>query len=380
MAEHETLSSLLLKSSINVSDWGRILAALLDLCGASRGVISLRCRHTASVFVPPVVLKEGQSPLICGLSKEEVNTYLKYYADMDPWVAIERKHHPVVPYLMSEYLPLDELKTLPYWQWLEPQGINDCATLDIGRCDEGWIAVSVLFDGSTEGQRYQVLNTLRQYQHSLSLAWRMRQKARENTMSSVCFEQLINQIAFPAFILSPSNKLINYNHAGERFLADCDTPLQESDDELVLIDENRRCRAIPIRKYFDATEYNAYRSTPQNLEAGEWCLEYAHLGEGGNLLGVDDLLRLVIVKRKEDIKNEFLTPIWDFPGLTRRERQLVKVLATGGKVVDFSHQYKVAKSTSHSHWSNVKRKLNVGDRSEIYAQHQVYLRNRARPV
>jgi DNA-binding CsgD family transcriptional regulator len=66
--------------------------------------------------------------------------------------------------------------------------------------------------------------------------------------------------------------------------------------------------------------------------------------------------------------------LWGAHCLTRREKELVIVLANGGRVVDFMHKYDIAKSTAHAHWGNVKKKLGIKDRSEIYVQHQVFLK------
>lgn len=68
-------------------------------------------------------------------------------------------------------------------------------------------------------------------------------------------------------------------------------------------------------------------------------------------------------------------PLWENSCLTRRESELVKVLANGGRVVDFMNTYKIAKSTAHAHWGSVKNKLEVCDRSEIFAHHQIFLEN-----
>lgn len=68
-------------------------------------------------------------------------------------------------------------------------------------------------------------------------------------------------------------------------------------------------------------------------------------------------------------------PLWESSCLTRRERELVEVLAHGGRVVDFMNKYGIAKSTAHAHWGNVKEKLEVCDRSEIFAHHQIFLEN-----
>lgn len=75
------------------------------------------------------------------------------------------------------------------------------------------------------------------------------------------------------------------------------------------------------------------------------------------------------------LPNKQSSPLWEVSSLTRRERELVAVLANGGRVVDFMHKYGIAKSTAHAHWGNVKKKLRVHDRSEIFAHHQLFLEN-----
>ena len=67
--------------------------------------------------------------------------------------------------------------------------------------------------------------------------------------------------------------------------------------------------------------------------------------------------------------------IWEHTSLTKREKELVEILAKGGRVVDYQNHRHIAKATAHMHWSNVKDKLNVSDRNEIYAAHQLFLQS-----
>ena len=96
-------------------------------------------------------------------------------------------------------------------------------------------------------------------------------------------------------------------------------------------------------------------------------LKISLIGNSESLLGENTALYFLTIHNYVD---QCLA--WEHPSLTPREKQLVEILAKGGRVVDFQKHYGLAKSTAHMHWQSTKKKLNLKDRTEIHASYQVF--------
>ena len=125
-----------------------------------------------------------------------------------------------------------------------------------------------------------------------------------------------------------------------------------------------------IKRYFDENELNSFE-----LEGTDYNLKFVILEKPENYIGESTGLRLISFESREHLTKSGDLPIWNHPDLTKRERELVEMLANGKRVVDFMNQHQIKKETAHFHWGNVKKKLKISDRSDLVKYHSDFLKN-----
>lgn len=375
MNSKQRLTGLLYKTISDINVWQDVLREISLLTGASRCIIMQRDKKTAELYITQSIYIDLESPVVYGFSDDETESYITHFYQSDPWTEIELNNHPVTPYAMSSYLPIAELKGTEFWPWLAPQGINDTAVTEVFNSVGYWVSINLYFDGYNESVKNSCLDLLSEYKMLMSEVWALGQQFRVSKSSPESLFYFLEQQKSPSFLVDNKSKVIKANNKGLALLDCKDCSVKLKDNLLFIKNSEMRSRLRGEISVLAERKYIVENPPKTSFNIGELAFHCTLLGNGEDIIGRDTALRLVSVESREELLSELLSPIWEVSCLTRRERELVKVMASGGRVVDFMHKHGIAKSTAHAHWGKVKEKLQVKDRSEIYAHHKLFLEN-----
>ncbi len=375
MDNRRQLTQLLYKTISDINVWHDVLREISLLTGASRCIIMQRDKKTAELYITQSIYIDLESPVVYGFSDDETESYITHFYQSDPWTEIELKNHPIVPYAMSSYLPIEKLKESDFWPWLAPQGINDTAVTEVFNSAGYWVSINLYFDGYNEVVKKKCLDLLSEYKRLMSEVWELGQQFRLSKSSPESLFYFLEQQKSPSFLVDSNSKVIKANNKGLALLDSTDCFLNIKDNLLFIKSSEMRGRLRDEISVLSERKYIVENPPKTSFNIGELAFHCTLLGNGEDIIGRDTALRLVSIESREELLSELLSPIWEVSSLTRRERELVEVIASGGRVVDFMNKYGIAKSTAHAHWGKVKEKLQVKDRSEIYAHHKLFLEN-----
>ncbi|WP_171043944.1 LuxR C-terminal-related transcriptional regulator [Pseudoalteromonas phenolica] len=370
MLELESLKNTIQKTTSNIESWQEVLHEISRLTGVKKGIITLRDRATAELFIPTDVQYESSSPLLYGFSSEEVGSYVTHYARFDPWTEFEKLYHPSKPYALSKYIDQQTLQNSEFWQWLKPQGISDTIVLDIGSSSNSWVAMNLYFLAEDTTTRENTLAVVTELQEVMVEAWEQGLLYRMSKAAPDSLLYFLNQQANPSILIDSNSLIVLENKKATKFLKNNEAIFKDVKGHLKI--KNIELKK-EFRKAMEKLKESQFSELAELVVADDkFLIKFALIEKAQNAIGEDKGLRLITVE--ETPQNELLAtfPIWENPKLSKRERQLVELLANGNRVVDFYTQYNLKKSTGHFHWANVKEKLNVKDRSEIYAKHQLF--------
>lgn len=368
----EKIENAIFETISDIDKWQLVLKYLVEATGASKGIITLRDRLTAELVIPNDVRQELGSPLIYGFSEQEVDSYISHYIKYDPWTKIENLYHPDEAYALSTHLDIITLKKHIFWEWLEPQNISDCIIFKIGESSSKyWIALNIYYPMEKRSVKKSIFEYLSVFRNTIRNAWKQGQKIRLSHVKSSYAEYFIEQRSQPSFLINSHKEVLQKNKKAKESQLDSDSPF------LLDIDNTLRPKDKALKKLLQSTmrQLEKKQSNQQTIPQASIVYQTKHIqvsliGKAESLLGENTALFLI---EQHHLADKQL--IWEDSALTRRERELVEILAKGGRVVDFQNHYKLAKSTAHMHWKHVKEKLNIKDRSDIYSSHQIYLQN-----
>lgn len=372
MRNLEKLQLAIYKTIENIALWQDVLQMLCEVTGAKKGIITLRDRTTAELVVPTDVENDLSSPLLYGFSLEEIGGYIEHYIEFDPWTAFEKLHHPDKPIALTKYVKYEALVSSPFWEWLAPQGISDTVVLDIGTSYPNWIAMNLYYDGQDPAVKRKIVRYTTKLQQVMQQAWELGQKVRAAHLEPSRLGYFLDQQLDPSILFSPAGEIILLNHQAEQ-LCNPGESIFSCESKRLLIEDKKLNKQF-LKLLDDIGQVSqAQRLDKYEFKNGDFKLTLTLIEKAEDPIGVDKAARLLTIRKL----NQALLCVWETPGLTNRERQLVEVLAGGGRIVDFSNQYGVTKSTSHFHWGNVKKKLNIVDRAQIVTLQQAYLKERS---
>lgn len=344
-----------------VENWGAVIKSLLGLTGAAKGILALRANQTADFRVPSRVL---ESPLIINFDQCFVESFVAYYVNCDPWTTIEVKHPPVRPYALSEYLPVECLRTLEFWSWLEPQGISDTIVVLIGETEGHWVGMNIFFDASDDAVRDAVFDVLGETLPIMRHAWRIGELHRLSANSTYGRSGGVAQIPLTAVFCNRDGTI---NAATEQFR-------QISGDLWGLFQSIESTVRFSL-----AAHQSAFVSLLEHAaRTGSTVVDVIHHGDRTITISVSP------VTAEEDIigrySEEYLVVLSDpvFDGrrrleslnlrerLTHRERELLDYLRDpAATIASFSAGIGRSKHTSDYHWRNLKKKLGIRSISEL---------------
>lgn len=367
MKTEQTLEDLIYETIFDINKWHDVLKAIIGATGASRGIITLRDRLTAELVVPKDIRQELASPLVYGFSEEEVYSYIEHYIHHDPWTEIENLYHPDEPYALSQYIDLKTLQASSFWKWLEPQGINDTVIIKIGdSSSKYWVAMNLYYDSGHNKNQTSIINLLKKHKETINRAWNNGRRARLGQLDSsylIHFLELENK---SILLINSHKEIIKTNKSAKKIIPSISIKPTPENKHLFL-------QNSPLDYWINKSIEHLHKNASLDKNGIEETIitdkkfQLSLISTPESLLGNDNSIFILTIT-DQTIKQA----IWEHPELTKRERELVEILAKGGRVVDFQKHYKITKSTAHMHWQNVKSKLNIKDRSEIHAQYEVF--------
>ncbi|MEH6443180.1 MAG: LuxR C-terminal-related transcriptional regulator [Oceanospirillaceae bacterium] len=368
MKDLVNLQQAIYKTIEDIELWQEVLLLFCKLTGAKKGIITLRDRTTAELVIPTDVESDLSSPLLYGFSNEEIGGYIEHYIAHDPWTEIEKLYHPNSPIALSKYVKYKHIVTSHFWEWLEPQDVNDTVVLDIGASYPNWVAMNLYYDGQNPAIKRKILRYTTMLQSTMQEAWALGQKVRAAQLEPERLGYFLDQQPDACVLLSADEKVILANKKAQQLFKAQDTVISCEHEAIVIPNKKLKKQYENMFRLIKDASSTQFQE-PIDIQSGDFTLTLTLVEKAEDQVGVDKAARLLTIKRSSIT----LACIWDTPGLTKRERQLVEFIAQGGRVVDFSNSFSLSKSTSHFHWSNVKKKLGVLDRSEIVTRHQLYL-------
>lgn len=167
----------------------------------------------------------------------------------------------------------------------------------------------------------------------------------------------LNRNQFKVQVASNANTAINYLKNENFEAVICDINLQDEIDGVYLVQNYHE-----VTKHGPVIFLTAY-SNPQVMEAAEAVIPYAYIIKPFNNQQLLTTLNLAI-KNQKSYENP--SPKSEIPEeLSKRERQILKQLATGKTNKDIAKNLHISKYTVDTHVKNIKEKLNLSKKGEL---------------
>lgn len=355
------LSHLLIQTVVDPDQWQAALEELCRFTDVPKALLTLRDYETADIVVPEAVSSTFSSPLISGFTDEEVASYLSLFLPDDPWTPIERQNFPLSPYQMSRYLPKAELRKTTFWNWLAPQGLDDCVVCEIGQMDNYWAALNLYFDGSDRTKAEDVIQRLKSVLPELRTAWHAGRRHQIAATSEDMLELVLSALPAAALLIDRSGVVFAANQ-------DCKDIFAEVGEPLTTARALRLPANIPltIATGLTTTKIGRGKATARNLQASAKIFQSAELA-GGELR---DLI-LVTITPVSAAAPPPTAPIWTREGLTPREQMLVRLVAQGHKFSEAQADMGVSYQRVMQLWKSARQKLKIADVTELRLVHRL---------
>ncbi len=372
-----TFPSLVLSAAADHSKWRDVLEALVALCGASIGVISLRTLDTAEMSWPADSAATSSAPLIVGIAPEFVASYFEVYHALDSWTKIEEASYPHAPYFMSDYLSLTALKETEFYKgWLEPQGVCECLTAEVYLARSHWVALNLLFDDSVRSRRREVLAHIESALPIMRTGWQLGDRLLSMIYNQVASVRYLEDAPVPCLGLDEEFVVRSINARGvSEFAAHIGLAVAPSVGAQIPLKTTALGPAIS-RLLADAIGQAGQESVAvvPSLRAG-YSLHVTRLAQGEDVVGKKRAHFLVVAKPDAEPapKAARVPRIWEAPDLTPSQAAVVKWVAEGGVVPDYAAAHGISKKTAYDHLFAARQKLGGISAREIFASHQSML-------
>ncbi|EIU7611518.1 hypothetical protein L3I75_000488 [Vibrio vulnificus] len=348
------------KTLSDPTKWGNVLDVLIQETGSKKGIILQREVNTGMLLLPKNLPEELSKPLLRGFTEHQMMDYESHYAESDPWTEIELRFLSTEPYALSSYLPINELKKHPLYEWLEPQKITDTVVMDIYRDGDYWVAVNLFFDVNDSGVRKRCIDLLSENKTILQTAWHALIKSYTLPDVSQPMAFFLERSDKAEIIINATGRVLAFSEQVKNVLKENDFPIIIKSGKIFI-----RNKLLSEKFIFILQGSFERGEETKSFQLGEYNFNLTNINNHVDIVGKDHGLKLLSFNGvcSKKLGN---APIWESDVLTKREKDLVKVLAQGGRVVDFQKKYNLAKSTAHNCWSKVKGKLNISDRSQLF--------------
>lgn len=357
----KALSASLIETIQDPTKWQATLSKLCAYTHAQKALVSLRDNKTAEIVIPDDVSKDFASPLIYGFTVDQVEAFLGDFGEVDPWTEIERVNYPYFPYNMSRYLPQDQLRQSPFWQWLEPLGISECVVCELGRTETYWGALNLYFDTPTGTETQLVLERLKDVLPVLQNVWSSGRALQMAKTAAGSLDMVLAAIPNPAALVLQDGELVAQNHSMQRFLGDAGILVEQGTRLALPVD-------LPIAATGSGVSLDLMRSGPIGFrgEIKVAAHRNAQFADGE----VRDMFLLSIEPREAKAMYAGVN-VWDVNTLTAREQTLVRLVANGMKFSEARVEMQVSYPRIMQIWKSARNKLEVTDVNELRLSHRL---------
>lgn len=374
----DPLTQALYETISNIEKWERVLQLLCEETGAKKAILMLRDRLTAELYIPKNLYYEYVSPVIYGFSTEEVKSYITTYSEHDPWTEIENLFHPCNAMALSKHLSLKELMASKFWEWLAPQGISDTIVLDLGTSKDCWVGINLHYDSHNKHIRDKIIKTLNNKREIMTDIWLSGKHHRMSSLDPQVIRYFVDQELDSAIVINSKNEIIHSNKKANTFLEERVIVKEDINRKLKFVDDVFLENATIAFQELDQKKIktDSLNEIVKEFDVGSqgYSLKVVALENLENIIGEYKGNRLLVIKlRNNDLCDRI--PIWDNPILSGKQRKLVEILANGGEIIDYAKIAHVKNETAYYHWNNVKKKLKLKDKTELFTKHQLFLKN-----
>lgn len=325
--------------------WPTALKTLCAVCGASKAFITRRTAIGAHIVVPHHQGGDWYSPMVFGFTASEIESYFSDFSEVDPWAEIETRYHPIRPYSMQDYFPVQSLRKSQFWAWLAPQGIVDCVVVELGHDKNGWDALTLFLNAKQAREYRQVLKTLTANLSDLTAMWaagRQVMQAKDDTILTAAF---VARTEEPSLSIDVDNRVLAMNSAAQVLVDQHVIKASVGGQLRVPREWGRNIRSLaPHVAVLDGV-----------AQASDWVPVIAQGRLEATADGQPVQHRFMLLM--ENLRDPGDRPDWDHPALNAREKRLVRHLADGGQVKDGALLFNISIRANAEVWKAASRKL-----------------------
>lgn len=338
--------------------WPEALKKLCEVCGASKAFITRRTALGAHIVVPHHQGSDWHGPMVFGFTASEIESYFSDFSEVDPWTEIEAQYHPLRPYSMQDYLPIQSLQKSEFWAWLEPQGIVDCVVVELGHDKNGWDALTVFLSAKQASEHRRVQKNLAANLPDLAAMWAAGQqvvRAKDDTFLAAAF---IAKMEEPSLALDMKNRVQAINVAAQNLV----------DQRVIKASVGAHLR-VP-REWGNYIRHLAPHIAV--LDGVEQASDWVPMLAQGRIEGTADgqVVQHRFMLLMENLRDPGDRPDWDHPALTARERRLVRHLAEGGQVKDGALLFDISVRANAEVWKAASRKLGGLKKQDLFVRNR----------
>lgn len=353
----------------NIELWEDVLRIMCEMTGATKAIITTREKPSADIVISEVISEMSESPLLYGLSNDEIESYVTTYRDDDIWTEIENSRHPYVPYSLAQYLPLEDLKKSQLWKWLKPQGISDTIVAEIFNIDSHWIALNVYYEHSEKNVRRNIMDFLDMYLEEMQRAWLQGRKLRSADTLMSSGGVLIENYDFAAILIAPPRKVLWLNEQANEMLTKHNIGSVKN-HKLSLMDKTiQKWITLHTTALFDhkgkGDAFGEDMNYSMKAAASELNIKINRMAKFDTVLGTGSPVFLLSLFPVGQPRRMTVQDMLDHPELTKTERQLVEHLSKDNTIASFANVRGSKEDAARHHWKNVKRKLGLFSHKQI---------------
>lgn len=218
--ENNNVLSSILQAAAKPELWDAALKTIAKACNAKSAIITLRSKHNCEVVISSEIENEFHTPFVAMLSEEHVENYVNNFRNKDVWSHQQVNNRPFAPILMSNKLPMCSLQKTDFWNWLEPQGINDTVVVQLGESKHYWTALNLYFDNNNAEDAKKKQQYIQNLLPDLKSAWQLTRDQLYNTAIKDQFIDHVEQHNEAIFLLDQDNLVVSYSKHVEPYIAE----------------------------------------------------------------------------------------------------------------------------------------------------------------
>lgn len=159
--------------------------------------------------------------------------------------------------------------------------------------------------------------------------WKLGQQFRAISYAPESFRYFLEQQKYPALLVDLHLNLIAMNTDAQFFLSQDENEIINKNNMLYV--KNKQGMTALKQKIAIMADNTADddKTSEVRVYLNELVLTCVLLGNGRDVVGLDTAVRFILIQPNDIRTTSSSYPIWETPGLTRRESELVEILATG---------------------------------------------------